>query len=348
MILRGFTVLLIFSASVSLMSCGNIGNKNKESGNSDSLQSSTSPAIQSEPVDGFRIRRYEVALFELNRNELAGELKKLQPEFSIFLGDGNFSQADIRQINDFVSDANNREAYNMVMKKFPDLKKLTLQLKNAFDNYSRETGQELQPKTYTYVSGYDFQYPVKYADSVMIIGLDLFLGRDFDMYKKMGVPLYISNRFTPDHIVPDCVKEMAYPLIPEKQGTYNLLEAMIEQGKLMYFTSRILPDVSKYLIIGFEPEQLSWCKDNEGNLWQFIIENELLYSSDSKAMSMFMVDGPFTSSFSDQSPARTGVWLGWQIVESYMKRNKVSLITMMANTNSREILEKSGYKPARK
>lgn len=348
MILRGFTFLLISCAAVFLNSCGSSGNKAIDSIDSDSLQSSTSPAIQSEQVDGFRINRYEVALFELNRNNMAGELKKLLPEFSIFLGDGNFSQADIRQISDFVSDVNNLEAYRLVMKKYPDLSELTLQLKNAYDNYSRETGMELQPQTYTYVSGYDFQYPVKYADSVMIIGLDLFLGRDFDMYKKMGVPLYISNRFTPDHIVPDCIKEMAYPLIPEKQGTYNLLEAMIEQGKLMYFTSRILPDVSDHLIIGFEPEQLSWCEDNEGNLWQFIIENELLYSSDSKAMSMFMVDGPFTSSFSDESPARTGVWLGWKIVESYMKRNKVSLIAMMGNTNSREILERSGYKPARK
>jgi uncharacterized protein YjaZ len=62
---------------------------------------------------------------------------------------------------------------------------------------------------------------------------------------------------------------------------------------------------------------------------------------------MFMVDGPFTSSFSQESPARTGAWLGWQIVKAYMKKNNVSLKQLLDNVDSQEILEKSGYKPGK-
>ncbi|MDD3743435.1 MAG: DUF2268 domain-containing putative Zn-dependent protease, partial [Lentimicrobiaceae bacterium] len=204
------------------------------------------------------------------------------------------------------------------------------------------------PESYTYISGFDFQYPVKYTDSAMIIALDMYLGLDFEMYKMMGIPLYISQRLTRDHIVPDCMKEIALARIPEKQGTYTLLEAMIEQGKVLFFTDITLPEVPDKFKIGFTESQLQWCKDNEANLWQFMVENELLYSSDAKAMSMFMVDGPFTSSFSQDSPARTGAWLGWKIVRTYMKNNNETVETLMANNNAREILEKSGYKPPRK
>ena len=182
----------------------------------------------------------------------------------------------------------------------------------------------------------------------MIVALDMYLGQDYEMYKKLGIPFYISQRLTREHILPDCMKEIALIRIPEKSGTYTLLEAMIEQGKVLYFTDVTLPEVADRLKIGFSEDQLKWCNSNESNLWQFMVENELLYSSDAKSMSMFMVDGPFTSSFSQDSPARTGVWMGWKIVRAYMKNNKITTEQLLRNGNAREILEKSGYKPPRK
>lgn len=298
--------------------------------------------------NGISIKRYEKALFTLDASKLEAGLKKLVPEYSIFLGDGNFTPGEVAQIKDFIADESNKAAYAEVIKQYPNLKKLNAGLQKAYMNYARETGIDRFPKTYTYVSGFDVQYPVKYADTVMIIALDMYLGQDFELYKKMGVPAYISSRYTEGHILSDCVKEMAYPLIPEKTGAYTLLDAMIEQGKLLYFTQALLPDTPKELILGFSKAQLKWCTDNESNLWQFIIENELLFSTESKAMSMFMVDGPFTSSFSQDSPARTGAWLGWQIVDSYMNKNKIALTKLTATENSREILDKSGYKPKKK
>lgn len=298
--------------------------------------------------EAFHIRRYETALFEIDQTNLAQNLKRLVPEFSIFLGKGNFSPEDINQIKGFINDEINQDAYREVKKQYPDLGSLTAGLKKAYENFSKETGKKEIPQTYTYVSGFDFQYPVKYADSAMIIALDMYLGKDYEMYKKMGIPVYLSSRFTADHILPACMKEMAYPFIPEKKGPYTLLDAAIEEGKLLYFAQKLLPGTAEYIIAGFNKNQLQWCYDNESNIWQFIIENELLYSTDSKSMSMFMVDGPFTSSFSQDSPARTGAWLGLQIVKSYMKKNSVSLTSLLAIENSREILEKSGYKPGKK
>lgn len=294
------------------------------------------------------IHRYEIALFSIPTDKFASGLKDIAPEYQIFLGDNFLDATAVEQLKAFVSDPQNQETYREVTQQFPDLNWLSSGLTAAYARCSHELGTFIIPETYTYISGFDFQYPVKYGDSAMIIALDMFLGQEYDMYKKLGIPLYISQRLTRDHIMPDCMKEIAMTRIPEKQGAYTLLEAMIEQGKVLYFADVTLPEVSARYKIGYSEAQLKWCEGNEANLWQFMVENELLYSSDAKAMSMFMVDGPFTSSFSPESPARTGAWMGWKIVRNFMKNNNVSTEQLLNNGNAREILEKSGYKPPRR
>jgi hypothetical protein len=298
--------------------------------------------------DDSMIHRYEVALFSMDMEDFKTGLEQIAPEYRIFLGDNYLEPPALDQLRAFVMDQQNQDIYQEVIKQYPQLSWLSPALSEGYARSSHALKFFIIPDTYTYISGFDFQYPIKYADSVMIIALDMYLGQDYEMYKKLGIPLYISQRLTREHILPDCMKEIALTRIPEKQGTYSLLEAMIEQGKVLYFTDVTLPDVADRLKIGFSENQLQWCSSNESNLWQFMVENELLYSSDAKAMSMFMVDGPFTSSFSPDSPARTGAWMGWKIVRTYMKNNNVTIEQLLGNGNAREILEKSGYKPPRK
>ncbi|MFH1120460.1 MAG: hypothetical protein V1775_11615 [Bacteroidota bacterium] len=291
-----------------------------------------------------KIRRYEKALFEIPKDDFSSGLKKIAPEYKIFLGDNYSSPEEMNQLSQFVADRQNQEVYAECLKRFPDMNKLSNGFSDAFTRMAKEVPEIRIPAIYTYVSGFDFGYPVKYTDSALIIALDIYLGSDYKGYGKMGIPVYISSRFTPAHILPDCMKEMALPLIRNKKNPV-LLDAMIEEGKTLYFTDVMLPETDDNLKIGYTGEQSDWCSLNENNLWEFLIGQELLFSTDARSMSMFMTDGPFTASFSQESPARTGVWLGWQIVRSYMKKNKVSISELMADTDSQKILEKSGYKP---
>lgn len=292
------------------------------------------------------IRRYEVALFTIDTNRFEEGLSKIHPQFEVFIGETMPDEYGIRQLKDFVSDPLIRSTYNYTMKRFPDLGWLNLELDKAFQIFKQEFPDKKVPQVYTYVSGFDIQMPVKYGDSALIIGLDLYLGADYEPYREMGYPLYITQRLTPDHILPDCFKEIGWALIPEGK-TATLLDAMIEQGKSIYFAEVMLPDEKIDRLVKYTPEELEWVIANEKNLWSFIIENQLLYSTDAKAITTFMTDGPFTSGFSDQSPARTGHWLGWQIVRNYMTKNDVTLKQLLDDTDSQKILEQSGYKPGR-
>jgi hypothetical protein len=120
---------------------------------------------------------------------------------------------------------------------------------------------------------------------------------------------------------------------------------MIQRGKILFFAETLLPGLDEDYNIGFTREQIRWCVNNEGKLWAFFLNNKLLYTTDNNIINKFMGDGPFTTAFSNESPARIGEWFGWQIVHSYMANNNVTLPSLMSDNNSQQILNKSKYKP---
>lgn len=296
--------------------------------------------------DADGIRRYEVELFNIDSTNFEKGIEAIYPYYKVFLGNQLPDESGMRQLNDFVNDPQIKGTYEYTMKKFPDLQSLESGLDAAFKNYKREFPDAIIPIVYTYISGFDIRMPIKYADSALIIGLDLYLGSDYQTYLELGYPVYITNRLSPEYILSDCFKEICWTKLPEMNSNV-LLDAMIEQGKTIYFAEVMLPDEKAEHLIKYSPEQLKWVIDNEQNLWSFIIENQLLYSTNAKAITMFMTDGPFTSGFSDESPSRTGHWLGWQIVRNYMDNNRVTLKELLDETDYQKILQESGYKPSR-
>jgi hypothetical protein len=174
----------------------------------------------------------------------------------------------------------------------------------------------------------------------------MYLGADYTPYAEARIPRYRSRRATPEHLLRDVMIEAANS-IPKNYPEENiLLDQIIEKGKVMYFLDATLPEVHDTIKIGYTTEQLGWCEDNERNLWAFLIENELLFSSDYERTHKLIIDGPFTSYFPDGSPGRTGWWVGWQIVHSFMENNPdVSLPQLMQELTARQVLDNSGYNP---
>ena len=146
--------------------------------------------------------------------------------------------------------------------------------------------------------------------------------------------------------MPDVVASFAAKKI-DPLTDKNLLGQMIYFGKQLYLKDLLLPEYSDADKMGYTPEQILWCQENESYMWRYFIENELLYSDDSKLKSRFIDPAPFSKFYleiDNESPGRVGAWIGWQIVRSYMKNNEVS-IDKLLKMNAKEIFEKSKYKP---
>ena len=89
----------------------------------------------------------------------------------------------------------------------------------------------------------------------------------------------------------------------------------------MYLTEAMLSKEDPMNLMGYTKDQWDWCKANEGQMWNYIKTYKHLYTYDRLVISKYVNPGPKTAFFPDGLPAKTGIWLGWQIVRSYMKNN---------------------------
>ena len=294
------------------------------------------------------LSRYEKALFALDKRKLKTGMATLYPEYSFFLGSNWQDTLNVLRVYNFLNDPNIRELYDLTMKKYPDVSKLQDELGGAINRFRQAYPEKPVPHIFTYVSGLDVENPVYYADTAMAIGLDLFLGNDVVAYEKAGLPKYKINRFTPEHLLPQCMLAISDHIIRVDEQNNTLLDQMVMAGKALYFLDVTLPDVQDEYKIGYSKQQLEWSRSNESNIWAFIIEHQLLFSSDPQGISKMMTDGPFTSGFASQSPGRLGAYMGWMIVRDYMREaDGVTLKQLMDDMDARKILKVSGFKPGK-
>lgn len=298
----------------------------------------------------FSIEHFEADLLSNPIDSATVEMldKKYDEFFKIFtyrmiwIG-GRDEESFIPALQKFTSDTLIEKLNRIVSEKI-EMNDLEDDLKNAFEHYKYYFPDREIPKVVSCVSG--FNQSIVTADQLIGISLDKFLGRDFSYYIQLGLPEYKRRRMNPENIVPETMMAWATTEFPKNDNSSNLLSNMIYQGKMMYFVDAMLPDLSDSLKIGFTKKQLEFCEKSEPGMWAFLAEHKLLFSSQRMDVKRYVDDAPYTNSFTNESPGRTGVWLGWQIVRAYMKKNpETKLSDLMDNQNYQEILNKSGYQP---
>jgi hypothetical protein len=247
----------------------------------------------------------------------------------------------------FCTDKLNNDVYQMTMKVYPDVSSLQEGLTDAFRHYLYYFPGKKVPAVYTCITG--FNNSIITGDSVLGIGLDRYLGADCKYYPRLQIYKYISDRMTPDHIVPDCMYAWAETEWDFSSSGYqadNVLSEMIHEGKLKYFEKCMMPDIPDSLIFGFSPGQMTFCLNNEGQMWQYLVEHKLLFSTDQFTIRKLTGEAPFTTFFSNESPGRAAVWVGFRIIESYMKKNPdIKLSDLMTDTDIQGILQNAKYNP---
>jgi hypothetical protein len=294
------------------------------------------------------IKRYGQALFNIDKDHLKSELEKLKIEFSAFIGDDLSDTIKLMKVSNFINDPLLIGSAEECNKKYPDLGFLEDELTEAFKHLKYYFPDFEAPEVYTYISGFDYEYPIIYDGRMMLIALDMYLGNDYPPYEKLGVPMYRVQKFNQEYIARDCMEQVAHAMIGDRTQGKNILDLMILQGKYLYFLDAMLPNTTDEIKIKYSMPQLEWAKKNEAKLWAFIIENEILYSTDKNVEKKLLLDAPFTSYFGNESPPRLGEWVGWEIVKLFMQNNSThTLADLLKDEDSQGILQKSRYKPKR-
>ena len=201
------------------------------------------------------------------------------------------------------------------------------------------------PKIITLINNVDYQSKIIYLDSMVLISLDTYLGKNHEIYN--GIPNYIKYdmdiSFLSSHIADKFLdRKINYP------NERTFLSQMLYYGKKLYLKEKLLPLKNDTILIGYSKKDFTWAKENEIYIWKYFIEKELLYNTDSKLIRRFLDPSPFSKFYleiDNQSPGKIGRWIGWQIVRSFMKKNPEVKIEDLIFKSSQELFIKSGYKP---
>ena len=244
--------------------------------------------------------------------------------------------------NQFLKDSVKLEIYNETMQVFKDFKPIAKEIELIFNNSKSLFPKFFSPKVFTLNSQSEYSDRIIYADSLLFISLDSYLGKNY--YPEQ--PNYISHKMSKEFISTDLAISIASSYVI-KDPNRTLLSEMIYHGKILFISRLLFPEGQDYILFHSSEEKIKWASVNEKNIWAFFSEKEYLFNTSQDLSLRFISSAPYSKFNLDidkDSPGSIGKWIGFNIVSSYMKYNKVS-IEELIKTNNYKIYKKSKYKP---
>ncbi|HUH51078.1 MAG TPA: gliding motility lipoprotein GldB [Flavobacterium sp.] len=284
------------------------------------------------------IERFDKEFFETSDARLSDLKEKYPHLFPAYVPDSIW----LEQKNDTIY----REIYREIHKQFPDTDQLKKELTSLFQHIKYYFPKQRIPKVNTVVAEVDYNSKVFFTDSIAIISLDLYLGKDHHFYERDA---YLREELEPSQIMPDLVKSFAEKRIPYPNNG-EFLSRIVYEGKILYLKDLLIPAFSDEDKINYTAEKLAWAKENEENVWRYFIDENALYSTDPSLVTRFVNIAPFSKFYLDidnESPGKMGSWMGWQIVRAYAKNNPQVTIDELLRKSADEIFKQSKYKPNR-
>jgi gliding motility-associated lipoprotein GldB len=267
-------------------------------------------------------------------------LKQLKTKHPFLFPNTTSDQVWLSKINNLEE----RELFRMTDSIYGDMAEEKENLNLLFQHIHYYNSNFTPPKTFSLITGLDYENNVIYADSLLFISFDMYLGKNAEPYASF--PPYIKNNYTKKHLLVDVAKKILQKKFIYKNGR-SFLETMLYHGKEVFLLSTVLPNYKIQELMGYEDEKYQWAVENEAEIWSYFIRKNLLYSTDQKLNPRFIDEAPFSKFYLDSdrlTPGRLGVWIGYKIVQSFADNNDVSLQELLA-LNAESLFRNSRYKP---
>ena len=296
-----------------------------------------------------RINRFDVELYKWLQNKESDE-NLLQDslfinvfgENVIFIGRID-SIGFFDRLRSFFSDSTLMDLYQTQQETFADITPYEQELSIGTQLLLEEFPQLKLPEFYMHVSGLNQNIVV--TDSILSLSADKYLGTDFPLYQDHFYD-YQLQQMSPERIVPDYLLGLLYSEFPFEGNENTLLSHMLYEGKLRYILSRMLPERKRWESFGYTKEQYNWCVKSESRIWKTILQQKQLYTTDYLTISQFINEAPYTAPLTSSSPGRAGIWVGFRIIESFIKQHpNTTLQELIERTDYQQLFIEAKYKP---
>ncbi len=245
-----------------------------------------------------------------------------------------------------LSDTIQVELSEEVAKAFGNFEQESADLESLFKHIKYYFPETKTPHVVTLTSDVRYENRIIMVDSLLLIGLDNYLGEDHHFYE--GMQRYIASSLDKKFLTSDVASAFAKKVLPYPRNR-TLLSRMVYYGKELYLKDKLIPSASDAQKIGYSAEEMEWAKANEEQIWTYFVERELLYDTDTGLDRKFLDPAPFSKfglELDNESPGRLGRYMGWQIVRAFMEKTDTDLKQLL-NMSADEILKQSNYKPKR-
>ncbi|GIS27836.1 MAG: hypothetical protein CM15mP129_00330 [Chloroflexota bacterium] len=163
------------------------------------------------------------------------ELEELKQNYTYFFPPNYTDEVWVNRKKDSIQ----IEIFNQVETIFNDGEFLNQKLSNFFSRKKNYYRKFRLPKIISVITDVDYNNRVILTDSILLIGLDNYLGSDHYFYD--GLPNFITEDLKKQNIISDIAEEYARKSILEK-NTYTFLEKIIYHGKILYYKDIMIPD----------------------------------------------------------------------------------------------------------
>ena len=287
--------------------------------------------------------KIEVVRFEkLFYNSDSADLNQIKNKYPFFFPDSYPDSVWLNRLQDPIQ----HEIFNEITIQYDSVIFLETGLFKFFKRHKELVNKFITPKVITVNTDIDYRNKVILADSLLLIGLDNYLGPNHKFYD--GIPEYIKEDSSIPSVFSDVAEKFAFANIPRIEF-YTFLDKIIYYGKVLYYKDFTLDITDRYKI-GYSKAKMKWAKENEYFVWTYFIENNILFNPDNNLESRFINDSPFSRFYleiDNESSEMIGKYIGWQIVKSYMENNDISLKNMLYKSPI-DIYNNSKYKPQKK
>jgi hypothetical protein len=315
------------------------------------------PNVSGIKVD-LQLQRFDKDFFSVDTNHIDKSLQQLHQKYPSFLQDFVFNilalpaQPDSslvveQEVKAFIRSyislkTSSDKLFTDLNATEKDIRKGLQFVKYYFPSY------KLPTKLITFIGPINSYGNILTTDA-LAVGLQLYMGKDFSLYQSEAgqelYPAYISRRFDKEYIPVNCIKTIIDDIFPDNNAGRPLVEQMVQAGKRLYVLDQLMPAASDTIKTGYTQKQLEGCYANEGTIWSFFVQNDLLFTADPSLTKDYMNDAPQTQAFGKDSPGFIGQFTGWQIVKKWMAKNEKVSLNQLLQTNPKTIFDQAEYKP---
>ena len=301
------------------------------------------------------IQRFDKDFFAIDTNNIQPALTELQKKYPSFLNDFLYNilavppQPDsaAQKVKMFIHDY--KPIFDSSQLLFANTDKMEKEIERGLQFVQYYFPKYKIPEHVVTFIGPVEGYANVLTSSGLAVGLQLYLGKGFEIYHNEYIeevyPSYQSRRFEPQYVPVNCIKNIIDDIYPATNADMPLIYQMIEAGKRLYVLDKLLPETADSLKTGYTQIQLDGCYENEAMIWNYFLQNNLLYSTDPAAIRDYMNDAPKTEILGEGSPGFIGQFTGWQIIKKWMEIKQEPTLEQLLQTPAKQIFDEAKYKP---